>query len=171
LPEGATLVLQQFSWDDYERLLDRLRKRRHLRVSYDSGRIEVMSPLPKHEKYARFIDQLVRVFADHLDVELESYGSTTWKRRALDQGIEADSCYYVAGAASVIGKDSIDLECDPPPDIAVEVDITNESLSKFGIYAAYASRKSGDTTKRGFDSMHSCGLHIERLTRAVSCLG
>jgi Uma2 family endonuclease len=28
------------------------------------------------------------------------------------------------------------LESDPPPDIVVEIDITNESLSKFPIYAA-----------------------------------
>lgn len=136
LPQGGTLVLQQFSWDDYERLLDRLIDRHHLRISYDRGRIEIMSPLPKHEKYARLIDQLVGIFAEELDVELESYGSATWKRRTADRGHEPDCCYYVASAASVIGKDNVDLESDPPPDIAVEIDITNESFSKFAIYAA-----------------------------------
>lgn len=136
LPEGATLVLQQFSWDDYERLLESLIDRRNLRISYDRGRIEIMSPLPKHEKYARFIDQCVGMLADELDVELESYGSATWKRRTLARGVEPDCCYYVASARSVIGKDNIDLESDPPPDIVVEIDITNESLSKFAIYAA-----------------------------------
>ena len=63
LPEGATLVIQQFTWNDYERLLEHLRDRPHLRVSYDQGRLEIRSPLPEHEEYARFIDDLVRLFA------------------------------------------------------------------------------------------------------------
>ena len=50
--------------------------------------------------------------------------------------MEPDCCYYVANALRVIGKRKFDLETDPPPDIVVEIDITNESLSKFPIYAA-----------------------------------
>lgn len=38
LPDGATLVLHQVSWDEYERLLERLSDRPHLRASYDRGK-------------------------------------------------------------------------------------------------------------------------------------
>ena len=136
LPDGATLVIHQFSWDDYERLLEDLQERPHLRVSYDRGKLEIMSPLPEHEEYARFVDDLVRAFSDAHDLKLQKYGAATWKRQRLARGVEPDACYYVANADRVIGKHKFDLEVDPPPDIVVEIDITNESLGKFPIYAA-----------------------------------
>jgi Uma2 family endonuclease len=60
LPDGATLVLLDYSWEDYERLLDDLSDRRRLRISYDRGRLEIMTPLPEHETYSRFIDRAAR---------------------------------------------------------------------------------------------------------------
>src|SRR5258706_8730648 len=77
LPEGASLVFHDVTWDDYEKLLDDLAER-HFRVSYECGRLEIMSPLPEHEYYGRFISGLVRVVSDELDLEIEDYGSATW---------------------------------------------------------------------------------------------
>lgn len=136
LPQGSTLVIQQASWDDYECLLQDLRDRPSLRVSYDQGRLEIMSPLPEHEEYGRCIDMLVRAFAQAHKIKVQNYGGATWKSQSLNRGVEPDCCYYVANALRVIGKRHFDLEKDPPPDIVVEIDITNESLSKFSIYAA-----------------------------------
>src|SRR5262249_20910652 len=96
----------------------------------------IMSPLNEHEGYARFIDALVRAFTEHHKLKVESFGGTTWRRRKLEQGLEADCCYYVANADRIIGIRRIDLDTDPPPDIVVEIDITTESFSKFHIYAA-----------------------------------
>lgn len=135
LPEGATLILQHVGWDEYERLLEQLAHRPDLRVSYDRGRLEVMTPLAEHEAYVRLIDDLVRAIADKRRLLLEKRGSTTWKRRAIGRGVEADACYYVASAARIIGRRTIDLDVDPPPDLVVEIDITNESASKHPAYA------------------------------------
>lgn len=136
LPGGATLIVPQVAWDDYEYLLDELAERPHLRVSYDCGRLEIVSPSANHEKYAEFINDLVRAYADAHDMELEKLGQTTWKRKALSKGAEADACYYVRNAKRIIGKSTIDLDSDPPPDIVVEIDITTNSKRKFPIYAA-----------------------------------
>ncbi len=136
LPEGATLIIQQTSWDEYERLLEDLRDRPHLRVTYDRGKLEIMSPLPEHEEYGRFIDLLVRVFGQAHKIKVQNYGAATWKQQRLQRGVEPDCGYYAANALRVIGKRRLDLEIDPPPNIVVEIDITNESLSKFPIYAA-----------------------------------
>ena len=136
LPEGATLVIHQVDWDDYEKLLEDVSGRPGLRVSYDCGRLEIMSPLPEHEEYARFIEGLVRILSEEFDLTVQSYGGATWRRQKLAKGAEPDCCYYVRNAGRVIGKRKFDLDSDPPPDIVVEVDITNESLSKFAIYAA-----------------------------------
>ena len=135
LPEGATLVLVDVSWDDYERLLEDVAERPGVRVTYDQGRVEIMSPLRKHEKYKEFIGHLIAVLADELNIDVEASGSTTWQKRAALRATEPDLCFHVANAAGVIGKEELDLDVDPPPDLAVEIDVTNESLSKFPIYA------------------------------------
>src|SRR5262249_13598300 len=116
LPQGATLVIQEFSWDDYESLVEALEKR-NLRVAYDSGRLEIMSPLWEHGQYAACINVLVYILADELDLKIQAYGCATWKRRRLAKGVEADACYYVANVGRVAGKLEFDLEIDPPPDI------------------------------------------------------
>jgi len=136
LPAGATLVVSELAWDDYERLLEEFTDRRGLRIRYDSGWLEIMSPSPRHEKCAAFIEDLVRAFAELQNLPLEKFGHTTWKMRALAKGIEADACYYVRNAHRVIGKEVFDLESDPSPDVAVEIDITAKSPKKLSIYAA-----------------------------------
>jgi Uma2 family endonuclease len=135
LPEGAMLVIPQTTWEEYEELLNAVAERPGLRLTYDGGRLEIMSPSPEHEEYKELVLQLVRVLADERGLPLETRGATTWKRRSSGQGTEPDTCFYVANAARVIGKRRIDLEADPPPDVVVEIDVTNESLSKFPIYA------------------------------------
>lgn len=136
LPNGATLVLRDVAWDEYERLLADLVDRPGLRVTYDEGRLEIMSPLPEHEEYKEFILSIARVLSEIQGLTLETRGSATWKRKVFRKGTEPDTCFYVANASRIIGRRTIDLEADPPPDIAFEIGITNETLSKFPIYAA-----------------------------------
>jgi Uma2 family endonuclease len=135
LPNGATLVIHEFSWDDYERLLENLGDRPGLRISYDSGRLEVMSPTFRHEECEDLIGDLVLIFCEAFHLTLQKAGRTTWRRRSLAKGAEADGSFYIRNAKHTIGKEDIDLEQDPPPDIAVEVDVTRNSAGKFPIYA------------------------------------
>ena len=137
LPDAAILVLPQVTWEEYERILDDLADWPGMRVSYDEGRLEIMSPSPEHEAYTEFILRLAHVFCEERGIPLETRGSATWKRRSLRKGSEPDTCFYVANADRIIGRRKVDLESDPPPDVVVEIDITNESLSKFPIYAAF----------------------------------
>src|SRR5437660_3593233 len=81
LPDGGTLTFHNVGWDDYEGLLEHLGDRAHRRVSYDCGKLEVMTPLSEHERHTRFIDSVVRVVSEELGLTLEPLGSTTWKRR------------------------------------------------------------------------------------------
>ena len=135
LPGGTTLVAQDVSWEDYERLLEELADRPGIRVTYDQGRLEIMSPRPEHEEYKRFIERIIDALADYLDLNVEPRGSATWRKQREAMGTEPDTCYYIANADRIIGKRDIDLSIDPPPDMLVEIDATNESLSKFGIYS------------------------------------
>ncbi len=136
LPPGGTLIFQRVPWEDYEQLLQDLADRPGVRISYDGGRLEIMSPLPEHEEYKDSLYRMVTTFAEMKDIEIETRGSATWKRKKLRKGSEPDTCFYVGNASRIIGRRTIDLESDPPPDVVVEIDTTNESLSKFPIYAA-----------------------------------
>jgi Uma2 family endonuclease len=65
----------------------------------------------------------------------ESYGSTTWKREISKAGVEPDNCFYFQNEAKIRGKLKFDLTQDPPPDLALEIDMTSKSLGRFPIYA------------------------------------
>jgi Uma2 family endonuclease len=136
LPAGSVLAFEDVTWDEYEQLLDDLAERPHFRLSYDCGRLEIVSPGSDHEGAAALIADVVRFVSDTENLNLENYGRTTWRRKNLQRGLEPDICFYIANAARVIGRRRIDLKRDPPPDIAVEIDITHRSVSKFPIYAA-----------------------------------
>ena len=137
LPAGATLRLSSVSWEEYETLLSDLSDWPGMRVSYDDGKLEIMSPLPEHEEYKEFVYSLARVISEESDITLETRGSATFKQKRLAKGAEPDTCFYVQNAQRIIGKRTIDLEVDPPPDVVVEIDLTSESLSKFNIYSAF----------------------------------
>lgn len=137
LPAGATLQLAGVSWDEYEELLSEIGDSRPgLRLSYSEGRLQVMTLTPEHEEYKESIYSLARLLAEETNTVLETRGSTTYRRRRKMKGVEPDTSFYVQNAAQMIGKRKIDLEVDLPPDVVVEIDVSNESLSKFPIYAA-----------------------------------
>ena len=77
---------------------------------------------------------MIETFSLERNIEIRSASSTTFARPDLEKGVESDECYYVANALKVRGIDAIDLEIHPPPDLVVEVDITNSSTVKLGIY-------------------------------------
>ena len=137
LPDGAMLRLEHISWDEYEQLLDQLAEWPGMRVSYDHGRVEILSPTFEHENYIAFFSRMGHILSDEMDIVVEAAGTTTYQQESLLQGSEGDQSFYVKNASAIIGKRRIDLDIDPPPDVVVEVDITNESLAKFPIYAAF----------------------------------
>ena len=58
------------------------------------------------------------------------------RRHLRRRGIEPDKCYWIAHAQRMKGRRRLDLRRDPPPDLAIEVDVTRSSLDRMEIYAA-----------------------------------
>lgn len=135
LPAGGTLILTDVPWEEYEQLLTDLGDSSSIRITYDNGRLEAMSPSLKHEIFTRVIERLACAIAEAADVPIEGLGSTTYKQELLARGVEPDACFYIKNASRIIGKERIDLNIDPPPDIVVEIDISHEPTTKFAIYA------------------------------------
>jgi Uma2 family endonuclease len=136
LPPDSTLVLRGVSWEDYEELLEAVGEARGLRISYDQGTLQIMTLGTEHENIADLIQDLVRLLSLRLQIKVLSFGSATMKKRGKRKGLESDGCFYVQTAAAIGKKLRLDFESDPPPDIALEVDLHHESLSKFPIYVA-----------------------------------
>ena len=131
LPTGATLQIPQVRWEDYDQLLAELGDDYHVRVSYDCGCLEIMSPLPAHEAFADVVLSIAREITRELGVKLETRGSMTLRSAWQSKGAEPDTCFYVQNAARIIGKRSLDFNTDPLPDIVVEIGLTNASQPKF----------------------------------------
>jgi Uma2 family endonuclease len=134
-PAEQRIIIQNISWATYESLLADLADQSTIRLTYDRGTLEIMSPLPEHEELNRTIALLVEMLAEELNIDIRRLGSTTFRREDIERGFEPDSCFYIQNEASVSGKKKTDLTVDPPPDLVIEVDITHDSLNKFPIYA------------------------------------
>ena len=127
VPPGQTVVLENISWDELEAILEDLGESRGSRIAYDNGRLEIMTPLPEHEVNKVYLSNFVEILLEELDIEFCPLGSTTFKNQQMFKGIEPDSCFYIEHEAVFRGKYRLDLTTDPPPDLALEIDITNRS--------------------------------------------
>jgi Uma2 family endonuclease len=129
------IVLRGVGWDGYQTLLE-LVGDRPVRLTYDRGDVELMSPLLKHERKKSLLGQFVRILARELHIPVMPTGSTTWSREDADMGLEADESFYLGDLGRIRDPDHIDLDIDPPPDLAIEIEITRSSLDRIGIYGA-----------------------------------
>ncbi len=127
-------TLDNVSWDLYELLLRDV-EGQNVRITYDSGRLVLMSPLPIHEKLKKLMAMLIETTAITLGIPVATLGSTTWKRQDIGKGLEADECYYVQNEAKVRSLREFDLTRDPAPDLAIEVEISYSVLDRPSIYA------------------------------------
>ncbi|MDY6783723.1 MAG: Uma2 family endonuclease [Cyanobacteriota bacterium] len=124
---GQQLLLEEVSWQQFETILTELGERRAARLSYSNGRLEIMVPLPEHEKAKELIGDMVKILLEARQVAFESLGSTTLKNERMTQAVEPDACFYIQHQAAVIGKNRLDMNVDPPPDLAIEIDLTSRT--------------------------------------------
>jgi Uma2 family endonuclease len=130
------IILHGISWQTYENLLADNADNPNVRLFYDDGNLEIMTESYKHGNYAHLIELIVVTLAETLEIDFEGAGSTTFKKSKTKKGFEGDGSFYFKNAEIVRGKDTIDLNFDAPPELVIEVDITNPSLPKFPIFAS-----------------------------------
>jgi Uma2 family endonuclease len=129
-------VLYGIDWKTYTRLLRAFEGRGRFRLTYDRGTLEIMSPLWEHEGPADLLACFVVVLTEELKLPRRAGGAVTLRRRRRRRGLEPDRSYWIASAPQLQGKTHLDLRIDPPPDLAIEVDVTSSSLDRMSIYAA-----------------------------------
>src|SRR5262249_43573693 len=128
--------LEDITWRQYEELLRQFDEKPGIRLTYDQGRLEIMTLTRQHEGLAGLFPPLVFALAEECNLNYFSLKSITLRERKKLRGLEPDDCFYFRNFPRIAGKKTLDLSVDPPPELAIEVDVTSGSMRKFHIFAA-----------------------------------
>jgi Uma2 family endonuclease len=122
------LVLPAVGWHQYETLLQAFPEQAGLRITYLDGRLTLVSPTRRHDRYEKVLGRLFETIAELAGIEIEVAGHATYRQQPKDAGVEGDQTYYVgANARQMRGSDNIDLSRQPPPDLVIEVEATHKA--------------------------------------------
>lgn len=127
VPEGQTIEIQDVSWSEFEDILQDLDEKRNTRIAYSNGVLSIVAPLPAHEISKACIGDFVKILLAELDRNYLSLGSTTFKNKRMKKAVEPDDCFYIRDFERVLGKVRLDMNVDPPPELAIEVDLTSKT--------------------------------------------
>ena len=123
LPPG-TVVRMPGTWQDYQAICASRGDGAIPRVKYRNGEILLMSPMPRHGREANLLADIVKVLLDSQGRNYEAFTPITMELPE-ERGIEPDYCFYIDNWSAVVGKDRINWQVEPPPDLVIEVDITS----------------------------------------------
>ncbi|MGZ3455911.1 MAG: Uma2 family endonuclease [Polyangiales bacterium] len=116
------LLINGVTWSTYVVLRDSLDDQRSgVRLTYLEGAMEIMSPSDDHEASKTIIGRLVEAFAEESDLDLDGYGSTTFRKESVERGLEPDECYTLGPKKEV-------------PDVAIEIVLSAPKLDKLAVY-------------------------------------
>lgn len=127
IPLGQRVLLHDVSWSEFEAILVEMGEYRAARLAYSQGTLEIRMPLPEHEVDKELIGDMVKILLEELEIDCECFGSTTFKRETKKSGVEPDQCFYIQNHQQMRGKRRVDLTVDPPPDLAIEIDVTSKT--------------------------------------------
>ncbi len=134
-PAEQRFRMSAVSWEGYMHLGQAFAGR-HVRMAYDRGELEIMTVSLGHDGDKSLLSRLVEVVTEEMAIDIRSGGSTTLNRADLARGLEGDECWWIQHEAQVRQLREIDLNKDPPPDLALEVAVSRSVLDRLAIYAA-----------------------------------
>ncbi|MGJ5676458.1 MAG: Uma2 family endonuclease [Nostochopsis sp.] len=125
LAPGSAITIPNVSWQEFESILHELGEKRIARIAYSKNTLEIMVPLPEHEKPKELISDFVKTLLRAMGKRYEPFGSTTFKKEG-SAGVEPDACFYIQNYQCMIGRRRLQPD-DPPPDLAIETDVTSKT--------------------------------------------
>jgi Uma2 family endonuclease len=162
----GSVVLPGTDWKTYGRLVKAFADQPGVRLTYDRGDLEIMSPSFVHDRSGRFLGRLIVTLTEEFGLPVLAGGSTTLRRRMRRRGLEPDECFWIQNEPAVRGVERLDLRIHPPPDLAVEIDVTNSSLDRMTIYAALGVPEVWrlDGAQLTFHELAPAGGYVDRPT-------
>jgi Uma2 family endonuclease len=141
LPGEHRITIRGLEWDLYDRLSDAIGEGQDVRLAYDGKDLEIMTTGRLHEDFKGLFSRLVNAVTFELAIPCSDAGETTWKRREIARGLQADQCYYFQPEklrvdSEARARKSNEVADYPNPDLAIEVDIAPSQVDRPGIYAA-----------------------------------
>ncbi len=131
-PTEQRVVLSNISWQQFEKLLVELGEDRQTRLTYQRGKLEMMTPVEAHQRCSQLIDSLILVILDELSAPMTQLRPVTLLQAELGYATEPDACYYLEDRPV---QRQLDLSHQLSPDLLVEVALTRSNLDKLPIYA------------------------------------
>ncbi|MCA9878617.1 MAG: Uma2 family endonuclease [Thermomicrobiales bacterium] len=130
------VLLDNVSWDLFERILVEDVDRRVPRLAYDDGALEFMTPSRLHESIDRTLTSLAAILIDVWRMDLIECGAMTMSRAVANVGLEPDSSFFIQHAAEARrNRDSVFPE-GFPPDLVIEVEISRSLVERLPLLAA-----------------------------------
>ncbi|MGE4003425.1 MAG: Uma2 family endonuclease [Planctomycetaceae bacterium] len=133
-PQNDVILLGGVTWDQYRAYRDDP-ENDGVRMHYADGELLLMTTGILHERISHLLALMLAVWSQFSGTRIMGFGRWTMQEELKKKGLEADNCYYVRHVSYVQQKETLDLAVDPPPDLAIEIDITTHSQLKFDIYA------------------------------------
>jgi len=125
LSPGSVVTIPNISWLEFESILQELGEKRRTRIAYSNSTLEIRVPLLDREITKDLISDIVKILLKSAGRRYEPFGSTTFKREGA-AGVEPDACFYILNYQRMIGRRRL-LPDDPPPDLAIETDVTSKT--------------------------------------------
>lgn len=122
-------VVLPLDWKAFLALLD-ARGDHGPRLTYLDGYLELTSPSATHELLKTNLARLLELWATDHEVELNGFGSETFKLARRKSGIEPDECYFLGPRGSRRW-----------PDLAIEVLWTSGRLDRLEAYRRLGVRE------------------------------
>ena len=154
-PLEQRFVLGRVSWDSYLTISDALDDRPGVRTIYCDGRLILVGKSRRHDWYAERLGQLAITVARGLGIPWEDAGGATFRREDSNAGLEGDKTFYLdEHAVQMRGPQDIDLTAQPPPDIAIEVEVSHSADAALVAWARLRRSRGVEVSPRVL------GLHI-----------
>ena len=125
LAPGSVVTIPNVTWLEFESILQELGEKRRTRIAYSNSTLEIMVPLLDREIPKDLISDIVKILLKSAGRRYEPFGSTTFKREGA-AGVEPDACFYILNYQRMINRRRL-LPDDPPPDLAIETDVTSKT--------------------------------------------
>ena len=131
----GNILLKNIPWQDLETILFKRQKNGETLLAYDNGTLELITPSLEHQEYREILEEFIIALLDLQNINYRCLGSVLWQRPDLQISLEVDSCFYIQNLSAIEKQLTISLPENPPPDLVLEIDLTQKSLSRRSMYA------------------------------------
>ena len=128
------ILLKKITWPKFTEILNELGTDRTVNLTYDRGRLELMTPQDIHDRARRLLDSMLIVMADESDETLHGLGSILLVNPQDGQAIQPFAAYYLDYPPKPITGLELDVTNIAPPDLIVDVILGEGSIPRLPMF-------------------------------------